>query len=269
MFKHKFSVFLSSFLFLTLLSFSPFNGVILASNTQIKLAELIQVYSSDATLFVQGLELNSEGNLILGTGQYGSSEIGHMNLDQGYLENSQALDAIYFGEGLTIKDDFVWQLTWKENTAFKRDKKTLKVVDEFTYDGEGWGLAFDWDRNVFWMSDGSDKLQMRDSDSFELLDEVEVTFMDQALFNINELEYANGLVWANVWYQEFIVAIDPETGMVVNYYDVSSILDDLELTDEEENRMDSLNGIAHIEGDRFYITGKFYPVIMEVVLPLD
>lgn len=255
--------------FLILLLLTLINNPIAIAALTIQEAELIQLYPSDNNLFVQGLEFNAEGELILGTGMYGASQVGRMNLEEGYLEEAQSLDSQYFGEGLTVTDEFIWQLTWRENTVFQRDKESLEIVDQISYEGEGWGLAYDKDRSLFWMTDGSNRLQMRDDESFELIDEIEVTLMDEALFNLNELEYANGVLWANVWYQNFIVAIDPETGSVINYYDVNSILDGLDITDEEREKMDSLNGIAHHEGDFFFITGKLYPYIMEVKLPLN
>lgn len=226
---------------------------------------LHNIKKSDAEAFTQGLELNELGELILATGQYGDSSIGVIDPNTGNFDRIDHLDESYFGEGITFTPDALWQLTWKEQTVFKRDPHSLQIISEYHYEGEGWGLAYDTDQEVIWMSNGSHIIQKRRADSFELIDSLAVTINGQPVENINELEYANGYLYANIWYTNKIIAINLSTGEIDYQYDMTSLLEG-NLTAEQIKLVDTLNGIAHIEGDRFYITGKYYPVLFEVEL---
>lgn len=227
--------------------------------------ELINVHPSDSSLFVQGMELDESNRLIVSSGLYKESSIGYLNLETGNYEIVEELKDEYFAEGITVTPDFIWQLTWREGVAIKREKTNLEVIDQTNYNGEGWGLAYDPDSDVLWMSDGSEYLQVRAPDTFELIRKTEVTYEGSPVIKINELEYANGLIFANIWYSNQIIAIDPQTGEVRDIYDINNILEET-LSEEDRVEIDSLNGIAHIEGNRFYITGKKYPVVYEVEL---
>lgn len=226
--------------------------------------KLIDIYPSDPTAFTQGLEVY-ENQVIIGTGRYGKSIIGILNLENGEIEVMGQLDKTYFGEGLTVSPQYIWQLTWQENTAFQRDKNSFEIIDIIFYEGEGWGLAYDSDRDTLWMSDGTTYLQQRNPETFALIDRLEVRYQGQEIDDINELEYANGQIYANIWYTNQVIAINPETGEVSQVYDLTPILQEY-FTAEERQKIDSLNGIAHIEGNRFYITGKLYPLIFEIEL---
>lgn len=226
--------------------------------------ELINIHPFDKTAFTQGLEMHNE-QLLLGTGLYGKSLIAYVNLVNGEIEVIDKLDNEYFGEGLTVTEDYVWQLTWRENTALKRTLDSLEIIESVYYEGEGWGLAYDEERKILWMSDGTSYLYQRDPLTFELIDKMKVTYNNQEIDNINELEYANGRIYANIWYTNQVIAINPETAFVTELYDFSDLLEE-ELNPDQLLTIDSLNGIAHIEGNRFYITGKFYPVIFEIEL---
>lgn len=227
--------------------------------------ELVEVYPSDANAFTQGLELNDQEQLLLGTGLYGESTIGYLDLTTGQYNIVDQLSDNYFGEGITETKDAVWQLTWRNGIAFKRDKDTLEIIDEVNYEGEGWGLAYDGDTNTLWMSDGTSVIEQRDSETFEILDTIDVTLDGKLVEEINELEYVNGYIYANVWYTNIIIVINPKTGVVENYYDVTALLSDY-LTAQQLKDIDTLNGIAHIADNRFYITGKLFPVVFEVEL---
>lgn len=226
---------------------------------------LIETHPSDNEAFTQGLELY-KGELIMGTGQYAQSAIGWLDLETGLFHEAEVLPQHYFGEGLTFTEDTLWQLTWKEETAFKRNPLTLEVMAEVSYEGEGWGLAYDIERDVLWMSDGSSVLSIRDPETFELLDQLAVSFGDMPVDNLNELEYADGALYANVWLTKQIVKINLESGAVETIFDLTELIKQTKMTDAEREQLDMLNGIAHIEEARFYLTGKWYPVIYEVEL---
>lgn len=215
----------------------------------------------DSTSFTQGLEVDANGDLIVGTGMYGQSRIYRTNLAGGQRD-SQDLPPEQFGEGLTRTGDTVWQLTWKAGTAIKRNAHTLKETGTASYDGEGWGLCALPGKLV--MSDGSGDLTFRDPDTFDATGTLTVTNNGAATTMLNELEcVADGPlagVWANVWQSDEIYRIDPESGQVTAAVEASGLL-----TEQEAAQADVLNGIAHIPGtDRMYLTGKYWPRVFEV-----
>lgn len=228
--------------------------------------QLVEVYPSDPSLFIQGLEMTQEGELLLSTGQYGESRLGILNLENGEFNENYSLADKYFGEGFTQTPNHLWHLTWQSGVAFRRNLDTYEPIGQVSYEGEGWGLAYDSDQDLLYMSDGTSIIDIRDPDTFEKVGEFEVAINERSIEELNELEYGNGYLYSNVWYENSILKIDPETAEIEQIYDMGPLLERLDLTEEQKNRMDSLNGIAHIEGDRFYITGKYYPIIMEVVL---
>ena len=231
--------------------------------------ELIKVHPVNDRYFTQGFEVGKGDDLYLATGLYGESKLGVFDFETGLLDTKLNLEKSYFGEGITITDDAIWQLTWKENTLFKWNINTYELEETFDYPGEGWGLAYDSDQEVFWMSDGSSKLFKHDVETFDRIQEVEVMDQEKAIDQLNELEYVAGLIYANIWYNNEIVSIDPLSGKVIDTYNFSPVIESLNLTEEQRKEMDSLNGIAHIEGNRFYITGKKFPFILEVKLSND
>jgi len=237
-----------------------------SAETEVKLIEL---YPSDSEAFTQGFELSTKTKeLILATGLYGKSSIGLLDLETGEYSIKANLSEEYFGEGITIVDDFIWQLTWKEGKAFKRDLESFEIITEQAYQGEGWGLAYDTTADVIWMSNGTSVLQQRDPQDFTKRGEIEVTYNGQPVVNLNELEFANNLIYANIWYSDKIIAINPTNGEIEYVYDLGELLQrvDNEIADELVDQKDVLNGIAHIEGDQFYLTGKRYPYVLEVEL---
>lgn len=249
-----------AFLLILMLFLLPLKQVF-ASNK----AVLIDVYPNDSTAFTQGFEMDHHGRLIHSTGRYGESIIG-INRLQGQIDVIESLDKTYFGEGITFTPTALWQLTWKEETAFKRHPETFQIIEQFYYTGEGWGIAYSPDENVLWVSDGSSRLQKRDSENFELLDYVDVKCQQCELDNLNELEYAEGLIYANVWHTNQIVAISPKDGKVQTIYDLTSLIESVPLTMDQKNKMDVLNGIAHINQQFFYVTGKYFPYVYKVEL---
>lgn len=227
--------------------------------------ELIKQYPIEEPLFTQGLELNSKQELILGTGLKGESKLGIFNLETGVLDSAVNLPADYFGEGLTHTDQYLWQMTWREKIALKRDPETFEVLEEVPIETEGWGLCYDKVNQCLWRSDGTNKLYKHDPETFEQLDVIEITREGKKFSKLNELEWVDGALYANRLYDDYIYKIDLEKAEVIDRYDMRPIVEET-LTDEQIAQIDSLNGIAHIEGDRFYVTGKLYPYLYEVIL---
>ncbi|MDO5032722.1 glutaminyl-peptide cyclotransferase [Corynebacterium sp.] len=201
--------------------------------------------------FTQGLEVDAEGNLLVGTGQYGQSRL--MRLRPGETTPSQSvdLDPEFFGEGITQAGEHIWQLTWKAGEAIQRDAATFEETGRVRYPGEGWGLCNAGSQLV--MSDGSAQLRHLDPQTFEeIAPRTTVTRQGQPVDNLNELECVDGAVFANVWMSEEILRIDPDSGQVTGVIDAAGLNENGPRTPD-----DVLNGIAHIPGtDEFWITGK-------------
>ncbi len=227
--------------------------------------ELNEVYELDSLAFVQGLEMNQNRELMLSTGLYGESVLGQIDPGNGQITVIDPLDSSYFGEGITFTPKYLWQLTWQEQTALKRDAETFEIIEKYPMQEEGWGIAYDPDRHILWHSDGTDKIYQRNPENFNKMETLQITEQGEPVDLLNELEYANGAIYANIWYSTDIVQIDPETGEITHRYQLAPILEST-LSKEQLENIDSLNGIAHIENQRFFITGKLYPYLYEVTL---
>jgi glutaminyl-peptide cyclotransferase len=222
--------------------------------------EVIERYPHDTAAFTQGLQLH-DGVLYESTGLYGESDVRTVALETGEVIDLVELPDTAFGEGLTLVDDRIWQITWQEQIAFLRDAATLAEVDQVSYTGEGWGVCYDGGNERLVMSNGSAELTFRDPATFEPTGSVTVTRDGQPLVLINELECVGDKVWANVWQTDEIVCIDPETGVVESVVNAAGLL-----TPEEAAAADVLNGIAAAPGlttaagpGTFLITGKLWP----------
>jgi len=218
--------------------------------------EVIASYPHDPAAFTQGLELD-DGLLIESTGQFGASDLRRTQVETGEVVEIVSNRADFFAEGLTkVGDEFV-QLTWQNNTALYWDATTFELNRQVSYAGEGWGLCYDGQFLV--MTDGSSELTLRDPATFDEIARVPVTFKGEPIDRLNELECADGAVWANVWLTDQIVRIDPATGTVNASVDASSI------RFETENNDAVLNGIAYDPSDgSFLITGKLWPTLYRV-----
>jgi glutamine cyclotransferase len=223
---------------------------------------VVNTYPHDENAFTEGL-VYENGSLYESTGLYGSSTLRHVNLETGEVLQLYTLPSMYFGEGITIFDDKIIQLTWKEHKGFVYDKHTFDLLQEFSYSTDGWGITNDDNRLI--MSNGSATLIFLDPETFEKIGQVEVH--DTALVtNINELEYVNGKIYANIWMEEKIAIINPQTGQVEGWIDLSGIQD---LQNQDVNNV--LNGIAYdAKGDRLFVTGKRWPQLFEIkLIPLE
>jgi glutamine cyclotransferase len=202
----------------------------------------------DTSAFTQGLELDGPA-LYEGTGLAGESQLRELDPTTGAVRRAVAAPQNYFGEGITVVGDRVWQLTWRDGVAVEWDKGTLTPLREVSVDGEGWGLCRDGDRLI--RSDGTDRLRFHDPANLAEMGAVTVTLDGQPVTKLNELECVDGQVWANVWTTDTIVRVDPTTGVVNAVVDASALS-----RGEGRTKQQVLNGIAHIDGDEFLLTGK-------------
>ncbi|WP_111640404.1 glutaminyl-peptide cyclotransferase [Marinimicrobium alkaliphilum] len=208
-------------------------------------------------LFTQGLLLH-DGYFYESSGLYGRSRLvryrADVNAESTLIAHSRTLPQRYFAEGLALFDDQLYQLTWRENTLLIYDRESFDLQTTRHYPGEGWGLTEDGQRLI--RSDGSDQLFFHAPDSFELLGQVAVHEAGRPVRRINELAYVDGRVWANIWKENRIIAINPDSGTV----DITVDLSDLAAQIDKPDSQSVLNGIAYDpEQDAFWVTGKNWP----------
>jgi glutamine cyclotransferase len=219
--------------------------------------KVVRSYPHDPRAFTQGL-LFLDGKLYESTGLYGRSSIRRVDLASGQVELSANLPAGLFGEGLARVGQRLFQLTWKNGVVLVWDLATLKKETEFAYEGEGWGLCFDGRHLI--MSDGTDRLVRRNPTSFAREGELHVRLAGRPLANLNELECAGDVIYANVWQDEHLARIDGKSGEVTAWIDASGLLER-----SEAAAADVLNGIATAGSDgRLFLTGKLWPRLFEV-----
>lgn len=211
------------------------------------------------TDYTQGFEY-ADGLFWEGTGGYGSSQLKCYEPTAGGASQREIdLSRSYFGEGITLVDDKVYQLTWRKGKAFVYDKASFKKVGEFDYKGEGWGLTYDG--KMLYMSDGSHIITVRKTDTFEPLRTIAVTLGGKRVLNLNELEWIGGEIWANVYMTNTIVRINPTSGKVVGVID----LEGLQSPTDVAYNTDVLNGIAYDEATgSIWLTGKNWNKIYQV-----
>lgn len=221
--------------------------------------EQVRSYPHDSTAFTQGLVwLN--GRLYESTGRYEQSSIRLVDLETGRVIQRVPLGRQYFAEGLAAVGDSLYQLTWKEGVAFVWDPATLRQVGQLAYNGEGWGLTSDGRRLV--VSDGSSYLTFVDPHTFQVDTTLRVMDGGRPVDQLNELEWVKGEIWANVWHTTRIARIDPATGRVKGWLELSALIPPV--TDQEA----VLNGIAYDEAaDRLLVTGKLWPRLFEIRVP--
>lgn len=218
--------------------------------------QVLATLPHDTTAFTEGLEF-SGGTLYESTGLVGASSL-RAGAPGAPPAVRVELSAPLFGEGITVTGPTVWQLTWQNGVAIERDARTLAELRRVTYDGEGWGLCHQDGRLV--MSNGSDRLTFRDPSTFAATGSVTVHSGTQTFTQLNELECADGAVYANVWQTDRILRIDPATGEVTGQITAAGLL-----TPAQAASADVLNGIAAIPGtDEFLITGKLWPTMFRV-----
>ncbi len=218
--------------------------------------EIIESYTHDEMAFTQGLEF-IDGFLFESTGLFGESTLRKVDLKTGKVLEIIDLQDQYFGEGITIMNDRIIQLTWISNKGFVYEKDSFELISEFTYQTEGWGITNDNSQLI--MSDGTSNLFFLDPNTFHTIKQVQV-IDKEPVSNLNELEYIQGKIWANIWNQDKIAIINPETGIVEGWIDLTGINNE---DSQDQNKV--LNGIAYdSEKDRLFVTGKKWAKIFEI-----
>lgn len=222
--------------------------------------KVVNTYPHNIEAFTQGL-LYHEGYLYEGTGKNGRSSISKIKLEDGSVLMSKDLSQRYFGEGIEIVGDKIYQLTWQSHLVFVYDKNSFESIESHYNATQGWGLAYDGEHLI--LSDGSATLQFMDPEGFAPVRKVEVRLGGNAIAQLNELEYIDGEVWANVWQTDFILRIDPASGEVNSVVDLSGLSERTQLGSNEA----VLNGIAwDAEGERLFVTGKHWAHLFEIEL---
>ncbi len=245
------------FLTITIGSIVVWSFFIREPNLQQYTYQLVRTYPHDVNSFTQGLYYR-DGYLYESTGQRGQSKARKIKLETGEVIRDVDLDEKYFGEGIAAVGDKLIQLTWESETGFVYDFD-LNRLDQFTYDGQGWGLTFDGQFLI--MSDGTSELTFLDPQTFQTIRQITVRKGTRRLPNLNELEYINGLIYANVWYEDIIYLISPENGNVIGQLDLRGLYP----SRERSGREAVLNGIAiHPENGTLLVTGKYWPNVFEI-----
>ena len=221
--------------------------------------EVIHVYPHDRSAFTQGLEFRG-GFLYEGTGLNGHSTLRKVDLKTGRILEQAALPDQFFGEGITVLNGRVMELTWQSHLGYVYDQSTFHFLKNFSYGGEGWGLANDGE--VIYMSDGTPQIRCLDPGTLGEFRRFTVHEDNRRIEALNELEWVRGELFANVWQTDRIVRISPKDGRVLGWIDLSGLL-----PTEDRQGVDVLNGIAYDSmGDRLFVTGKLWPKLFEIRL---
>lgn len=222
--------------------------------------EVVNTFPHDPNAFTQGLQVVGN-HFIEGTGLEGKSELRRVDIQTGNVVKSIKLDSYYFGEGITVLNGKVYQLTYTSGIGFVYDLNTFAKIDSFRYQGDGWGLTNDGAHII--MSNGTDTITFLDPKTEQIISTLTIKEGAYSIHHINELEYINGEIFANIWQTDRIIRIDPKTGNVVGSINLFGILP----PNERSTNTDVLNGIAYdAKGDRIFVTGKNWPKVFEIKL---
>jgi glutamine cyclotransferase len=232
------------------------------TNVPVYSYKVMHSWPHDRGAFTEGLVFHN-GTLLESTGLNGQSTLREVELESGKVLRQVEMAPQYFGEGTALLGSNVYQLTWAHERAFVYDLASFGVETNFFYKGEGWGLTTDGQWLI--MSDGSPQIRFIDPKNFEVKRTIIVSSHGRAVRNVNELEYINGEIFANIWRTDYMVRINPATGEVLGLIDFTGLLP----AEERDDDTDVLNGIAYdAKGKRLFVTGKRWPKLFEVELKL-
>lgn len=230
------------------------------SDTVVYGYKVVRTYPHDPNAFTQGLVFEN-GFLYEGTGLYGSSTLRRLELETGNILHIRQLPSHFFGEGMTVYEDNVIQLTWKSNLGFVYDKDTFELQKNFRYPGEGWGITHNGKH--FIVSDGTSTLRFLDPNTFQEVNRIVVCKDGIPVDKLNELEYIQGKIYANIWREDNIVIVDPQTGNADGWIELEGLF----RLEDNSQPVDVLNGIAYdATNDRLFVTGKRWPKLFEIDL---
>lgn len=220
--------------------------------------EIVNTWPHDHEAYTQGLIVD-KGKLLESTGQQGRSSLRRVESETGKVLKKIDVPRPYFAEGITLFKGKIYQLTWQHQLGFIYDAESLEKLGEFSYRGEGWGLTNDGSSLI--MSDGTNRIRFLDPNSFQVNRTISVLDGATPIASINELEFVDGEIYANIWHKELIARIEPQTGRVVGWIDLTGLRALSEASDNEA----VLNGIAYDENnDRLFVTGKLWPKLFEI-----
>jgi glutamine cyclotransferase len=244
-------------MFLSMVAMAPI-GFSADEPTPVFSYKIVNTYPHDRRAYTQGL-VYRDGVFYESTGLRGRSSLRRVDIESGRVVERRSLLPAYFAEGVVVLEDRIYQLTWTSGVGFVYDRQSMQLVREFRYGIEGWGITHDGDRLI--VSDGSSNLYFWDPET--LLETGRITVRDAGtkIDNLNELEYINGEIYANVWMTDRIARISPETGKVLSWIDLRGLLP------QRGGNEDVLNGIAwDAAGERLFVTGKLWPKLFEIEL---
>ena len=220
--------------------------------------QIVNMWPHDSNAFTQGLIL-MDGKLLESTGQEGFSSLRRVELESGKVLQKVDVPEPYFAEGMTQLNGKVYQLTWQHHLGFIYDAQTFNRLGQFNYQGEGWGLTTDGQSLI--LSDGSPNIRFIDPANFRVTKTINVTDQNRPIRELNELEYVKGEIYANVWHDNRIATIDPQSGRVNSWIDLTGLMPESEQLDPEA----VLNGIAYDQAsDKLIVTGKLWPRVYEI-----
>lgn len=220
--------------------------------------KIVNTYPHDINAYTQGFEFYN-GVLLEGTGQYSESTLRKTDYKTGKTTEQVKLEDQYFGEGITVLKDKLYQLTWKEKIGFIYDAKTFKLEKKFSFETEGWGITNDGEK--LYMSDGSEKIYTLDPITLKVIDYISVYTAGSKIDSINEMEWINGKIWANIYQKDVIAVINPKTGAVENVINCV----DLKSKVTQHPELDAFNGIAYNPLSKtFFVTGKNWDKTFEI-----
>jgi glutamine cyclotransferase len=220
--------------------------------------EIVNAWPHDKDAYTQGLVFN-KGKLLESTGQEGRSSLRLVEPETGKILKKIDVPGPYFAEGITLFKGKIYQLTWQHQKGFIYDAESFKKLGEFSYRGEGWGLANDSSSLI--MSDGTNRLRFLDPDNFQVIRTISILDGLTPVAGLNELEYVHGEIFANIWHKELVARIEPQTGRVLGWINLTGLRS---LSDANHTEA-VLNGIAYDENkDRLFVTGKLWPKLFEI-----